>query len=123
MPMFSVYEFTSYENSNNDIDISTPAIPLDKNTCAMLFTFFNKEYVVIIADGSKYDAVISTHIKKTEENRLFLIMTLTSMIRQYDEKAADDILKFWFSKNTLEKSKKGYSHQISFEKCQKTEDA
>ena len=110
-------------NSNNDIDISTPAIPLDKNTCAMLFTFYGKEFVVIIADGSKYDNVISTHLKKTPENTVFLIMTLTSMIRQYDDKTADDILKFWFSKNTSDESKKEYPCQIRFEKNEKTEEA
>ena len=109
------------QNTEKDVDVSTSILPLDESTKVVLFAFTGKSYDVIIADGSKYSTVISTYFKKTPENTLFLIMALTSMIQQYDEKAADDILQFWFSKNTLDKSEKEYPRQISFEKREKTE--
>lgn len=74
------------QNNDNVVDISTPVIPLDENTCVVLFTFTWNGYDVIIADGSKYNTVVSTNIKKTDRNTTFLIMTLTALIRQYDEK-------------------------------------
>lgn len=111
------------QNNEKDVDVSTSILPLDESTKVVLFAFTGKSYDVIIADGSKYSTVISTYFKKTPENTLFLIMALTSMIRQYDEKAADDILKFWFSKNTSDESEKEYPRQIRFEKDEKTEKA
>ena len=111
------------QNNEKDVDVSTSILPLDESTKVVLFAFTGKSYDVIIADGSKYSTVISTYFKKTPENTLFLIMALTSMIRQYDEKAADDILRFWFSKNAPDKSEKEYPRQISFEKREKTEEA
>lgn len=102
-------------NDNGGTDISTPVIPLDENTRIVLFAFSGKAYDVIIADGSRCSTVISTSLPKTQENDAFLIITMTSLIRQYDENAADEILKFWFSK----KSKKGNTEddpsQIQFE--------
>ena len=107
------------QNNEKDVDVSTSILPLDESTQVVLFAFTGKSYDVIIADGSKYNTVISTYFKKTPENTLFLIMTLTSMIRQYDDKAADDILQFWFSKNTSDDSEKEYPRQIRFEKEEK----
>ena len=102
-------------NEKDGVDISTPVIPLDENTRIVLFAFSGKAYDVIIADGSRCSTVISTSLPKTPENDAFLIMTMTSLIRQYDENAADEILRFWFSK----KSKKGNTEddpsQIQFE--------
>lgn len=60
--------------------------------------------------------VISTSLPKTPENDVFLIMTMTSMIRQYDEKAADDILKFWFSKKSNKDDTEDYCSKIQFVK-------
>lgn len=104
------------QNNENNVDVSTSVLPLDESTRVVLFAFTGKTYDIIIADGSKYATVISTYVKKTQENTLFLIMALTSMIRQYDDKAADDILQFWFSKNTSNNSEKEYSRQIMFTK-------
>ena len=111
------------QNNENNVDVSTSVLPLDESTRVVLFAFTGKTYDIIIADGSKYATVISTYVKKTLENTLFLIMALTSMIRQYDDKAADDILQFWFSKNVPDKSAKERPRQISFEKREKTEEA
>ena len=102
------------QNKNNDIDISTPIIPLDESTHVVLFSFSGKSYTVIIADGSKYPAMISTYIKKTPGNTLFLIMALTSLIRQYDDKAADEILQFWFRKTNTESPSAEHQNQIQF---------
>ena len=102
------------QNNEKDVDVSTSILPLDESTKVVLFAFTGKSYDVIIADGSKYSTVISTYFKKTPENTLFLIMALTSMIRQYDEKAADDILRFWFSKNNSDEHEKEYPRQVQF---------
>lgn len=110
------------QNNEKDVDVSTSILPLDESTKVVLFAFTGKSYDVIIADGSKYSTVISTYFKKTPENTLFLIMALTSMIRQYDDKAADDIVQFWFSKNAPDKSENECPRQISFEKREKTEE-
>lgn len=111
------------QNNENNVDVSTSVLPLDESTHAILFAFYKKEFMVIIADGSKFSNVISTYVKKTPENTLFLIMALTSMIRQYDEKAADDILKFWLNKNNSVDSKKEYPNQVIFKKHESTEAA
>ena len=94
------------QNEDGDIDVSTSLLPLDKSTCALLFAFSGKSYDVIIADGSKYHTVITTSIKKTDDNTAFLIMALTALIRQYDSKAADDILNFWFQKKLSDEPEK-----------------
>ena len=100
---------------NNDVDISTPVIPLDESTRIVQFAFSGKNYDVIIADGSKYSRMISASLPNTQENRAFLILTLTSMIRQYDEKAADDILQFWFRKKDHSNFQNRNHRQIQFE--------
>jgi hypothetical protein len=104
------------QTSDNDVDLSTPVIPLDQNTRVMLFAFSGKAYDLVIADGSKYRTTISTWVKKTTDNTAFLIMALTAMIRQYDEQSADEILKFWFQPKSSSSSEKGYHQQIQFEK-------
>ena len=63
-------------NNENNVDVSTSVLPLDESTHAILFAFYKKEFMVIIADGSKFSNVISTYVKKTPENTLFLIMTI-----------------------------------------------
>ena len=109
-------------NEKNGVDISTPVIPLDENTRIVLFAFSGKAYDVIIADGSRCSTVISTSLPKTPENDAFLIMTMTSLIRQYDENAADEILKFWFSKKSNNDDTKDYRSQIQFEKKEPTKE-
>ena len=66
-----------------------------------------RAYDVMIADGSRYSTVLSTHAKNTEVKRSFLVLAMTSMIREFDAKAADDILKFWFRKDTDKDQEKG----------------
>lgn len=110
------------ENNNKEVDVATPVVPLDSNTQIVLFAFSGKSYDVIIADGSRYNTVISTSLPKTSENDAFLIMTMTSLIRQYDEKAADEILKFWFSKKSNNDDTKDYRSQIQFEKKETTKE-
>ena len=102
-------------NEKDGVDISTPVIPLDENTCIVLFAFSGKAYDVIIADGSRCSTVISTSLPKIPENDAFLIMTMTSLIRQYDENAADEILKFWLSKKSKKGNTEDYPSQIQFE--------
>ena len=103
-------------NDNSGVDISTPVIPLDENTRIFQFAFSGKNLDVIIADGSRYSRLISTSLPHTPENKTFLIMALTSMIRQYDEKAADAILQFWFHKKNWSASEKANHRQDQFEK-------
>ena len=110
------------ENNNEEVDVATPVVPLDSNTRIVLFAFSGKAYDVIIADGSRCSTVISTSLPKTPENDVFLIMSMTSLIRQYDEKAADDILKFWFSKKSNKDDTGAYRSQIQFEKKEPTKD-
>lgn len=104
------------QNKNHEVDISTPVIPLDKSTQVALFAFSGKNLDVIIADGSRYSRLISTSLPHTPENKTFLIMALTSMIRQYDEKTADEILQFWFHKKNWSASEKVNHRQVQFEK-------
>ena len=104
------------QNENHEVDISTPVIPLDKSTQVALFAFSGKNLDVIIADGSRYSRLISTSLPHTPENKTFLIMALASMIRQYDDKAADEILKFWFQKKNWSDSSKSNLRQVQFEK-------
>lgn len=103
-------------NEDNQVDVADSVLPLEESTHAVLFAFSGKAYDVIIADGSKCSAVVATKIKKTAENTSFLIMALTSMIRQYDEKAADDILKFWFRNNDSEMDASKETPMIDWEK-------
>lgn len=107
------------QTEKQEVDISNPVIPLDENTRIFLFAFSEKAYSgkaydVIIADGSRYSTVLTTCVTKTEENRSFLVMALTAMIREYDPKAADDILKFWFRKNIAEDSENEAFHPNVF---------
>ena len=97
---------------NNNVDISSSVIPLDESTHAVLFAFSGKAYDVLIADGSKCGTMIKTNLAKSSENISFLVMALTALIRQYDDKAADDILKFWFPKKFSDNSEKSSSNPI-----------
>lgn len=99
-------------NDNGEADISTSVIPLEEETHFVLFAFSGKEYDVIIADGTKYSTAIAFSIKKTEETTKFLIMALTALIREYDVKVAEDILKFWFREYDSDDSGADYAHSI-----------
>ena len=105
-----------FSNDNGDVDVSTPTIPLDQNTFVVLGAFSGKVYDIIIADGSKHHTVISTSLEPTQENKAFLAVTLTSLIRQYDDKAADEILEFWFQHRHPSESENELLRQILQEK-------
>ena len=99
-------------NDNGEADISTSVIPLEEDTHFVMFAFSGKEYDVIIADGTKYSTAIAFRIKKTEEAPKFLIMALTALIREYDAKAAEDILKFWFREFDSDDPEADHAHPI-----------
>lgn len=118
IPEEGISLFASGNNSlwlpnDTNVDISVPGIPLDESTHVMLFAFSGNAYDVIIADGSHHSSVVTTCLKKTRENTAFLITTLTSMIRHYDDKAAEEILQFWFQPQTHNDYER---RQIQFEK-------
>ena len=92
------------QNDNKEVDISNPVIPLDKDTRVALFAFFGGSYRVILADGNEYSTVVSTELKKEHNNVIFLVLTLNAMIRQYDEKSADEIAQFWFHNDDADNS-------------------
>ena len=118
IPAEGISLFASGNNSlwlpnDNGVEISVPGIPLGEDTHVVLFAFSGNAYNVIIADGSHHSSVITTCLKKTHENTAFLITTLTSMIRHYDDKAAEEILQFWFQPQTHKDYER---HHIQFEK-------
>ena len=99
IPLFAYGNDSVWIPTEDDkVDIANSVLPLEENTHFVLFTFSGKGYDVIIADGSKYNAPISISMENTKETTRFLAMTLTSLIREYDAKAADEIFSFWFDK-------------------------
>lgn len=118
IPEEGVSLFAASNNSiwlpnDTNVEISVPGMQLDESTHTVLFAFSGSMYDVIIADGSLHSSVITTSLKKTQANVAFLITTLTSMIRHHDDKAAEEILQFWFQPQTHNDYER---RQIQFEK-------
>ena len=86
-------------NDDGAVEITNPLLPLETDTHVVLFAFSGSSYSVIIADGNKYNTVISTDMKKRPENMLLLILSMAAIIRPYDEKSADEIEQFWFQRD------------------------